>query len=325
MKRVLITGGAGFIGSHLTERLLSKGYSVVVLDNLSTGSLDNLVHLKSNKNLRIEVGDVTNKVLLEELMNDVNEVYHLAASVGVKNIMENLVSSIQNNVDGTIAVLEAASKKNIKVLITSTSEVYGKGDLAPSREDGDLRMGETVRTRWSYACSKALDEYLAFSYYHERNLPVTVVRLFNTVGDRQSDAYGMVIPTFLKQAMAHKPVTIYGDGSQSRCFVYVKDVVWALNNLMEHTDTVGEIYNVGSTETVTINELADKVIEATGSRSEKVFIPYEQAYTKGFDDAQSRLPDISKINSLIGFNPQHSLDDIIRIVKASAEQHVAHV
>lgn len=325
MKRVLITGGAGFIGSHLTERLLDKGQAVTVLDNLSTGSLDNLVHLKTNKNLRIEVGDVTNRVLLEELMKDVDCVYHLAASVGVKNIMENLVSSIQNNVDGTISVLEAASKRNIKVLVTSTSEVYGKGDLAPSREDGDLRMGETVRTRWSYACSKALDEYLAFSYYHERDLPVTVVRLFNTVGDRQTDAYGMVIPTFVKQALSGNPLTIYGDGSQSRCFVYVKDVVWALHSLMDHEQTVGEIYNIGSTEAVTINELADRVIEATGSSSEKVLIPYEKAYTKGFDDAQSRLPDISKINALIRFEPQHTLDDIIQIVKASSEQEVARV
>lgn len=314
MKKVLITGGAGFIGSHLAEYLLEKGEEVFVVDNLSTGSLDNIRHLTDAPRFHVTIGDVRSRTTIEPLVDAVDAVYHLAASVGVRNIMSNLVGSIQNNIEGTSQVLEAARRGGKKTLVVSTSEVYGKTTDRPSTESDDLRMGDTIKSRWSYACSKALDEYMAFAYYHEHGLPVTVVRLFNTVGDRQTDAYGMVIPTFVKQALAGKALTIHGDGNQSRCFVYVKDVVWALRKLMDHPETSGEVYNIGSTESVTISELADRVLSATQSGSLKQLVPYHEAYKKGFDDAQRREPDISKINRLIGFQPQHSLDDIIRIV-----------
>lgn len=316
MKKVLITGGAGFIGSHLTERLLSKGYEVYILDNLSTGSLDNVAGFMPHPRLHVIVGNVTDTPLLHPLVGKVDVVYHLAASVGVRNIMDNLISSVVNNIDGTLAVLEAASQAGKKVLLVSTSEVYGKGEGTPSQETDDLRMGETSKSRWSYACSKALDEYLAFAYAYERNAAVTVVRLFNTVGDRQTDAFGMVIPTFIKQALRGEPITIFGDGSQSRCFGYVKDVVWALHKLMEHPLSEKNVYNIGSTEQVTMTELADLVIASTGSQSQKIYIPYQQAYKKGFEDAASRFPNISKVQQLIGFVPQHTLADIIAITAA---------
>lgn len=316
MNRVLITGGAGFIGSHLTERLLSKGYEVYIIDNLSTGSLDNLAGFMPHPLLHVTVGNVTDIKLLHSLVEKVDSIYHLAASVGVRNIMDNLISSVVNNIDGTLAVLEAASKAGKKVLLTSTSEVYGKGELTPSQETDDLRMGDTTKSRWSYACSKALDEYLAFAYAYERNAAVTVVRLFNTVGDRQTDTFGMVIPTFIKQALRGEPITIFGDGNQSRCFGYVKDVVWALHKLMEHPSSLNNIYNIGSTEKVTMNQLADLILQTTGSSSPKLYIPYQQAYKKGFEDAASRYPDISKIQTLIGFAPQHTLADIITITAA---------
>ena len=323
MSKILITGGAGFIGSHLADRLLSQGISVVVLDNLSTGSRDNLAHAVDNPLLEVVVGDVNDRALLASLVDKVDAIYHLAASVGVKHIMDNLVSSIQNNVDGTIAVLEAAAVSGKKVLITSTSEVYGKLSEGPSAETDDLRMGETIRSRWSYACSKALDEYLAFAYFHERNLPVTVVRLFNTVGERQTDAYGMVLPTFVKQALSGAPITIHGDGTQSRCFAYVKDVVWALDGLMNSDTATGEVFNIGSTEMVTINELAQLVVQVTGSSSAVEYIPYEKAYAVGFEDASRREPDISKISSAIGFEVRHNLRDIITKVAESLKEAVA--
>ncbi len=317
MSKILITGGAGFIGSHLVDRLLGQGNEVYVLDNLSTGSLNNLSHVKNNPRLHTLVGSVTDRGVLDPLVQEVDEVFHLAASVGVKHIMDNLVASIQNNIEGTVAVLEAASAYKKKVLLTSTSEVYGKISTEPSSETDDLRMGETIMSRWSYACSKALDEYLAFSYYHERNLPVVVVRLFNTVGDRQTNAYGMVIPTFVEQALLGQDLTVHGTGEQSRCFAYVGDVTWALQALMEKEEAVGEVFNIGSTEHVTMLELADLVIRLTGSSSSKVLVPYEEAYKKGFEDAHSRRPNIDKIHSFIGFEPQHSLVDIIQIVAKS--------
>ena len=249
-----------------------------------------------------------------EIASEADEVYHLAASVGVKQIMQNLVSSMLNNIDGTAKVLEQVAKTGARTLVVSTSEVYGRCADKPSKETDDLKMGEPIKTRWSYACSKALDEYLALAYFHEHSLPVTVVRLFNTVGDRQSSAYGMVLPTFVKQALSGQSLTIHGDGKQSRCFVYVKDVVNALYELMQRSDTVGEVYNVGSTESVTISELADRVLALTGSGSLKQFIPYEQAYAHGFDDAYRREPDITKINERIGFEPRYSLNDIIKLV-----------
>ena len=323
MNKALITGGAGFIGSHLVQRLLANGYEVYILDNLSTGSLANLSEFSPHERLHIHTGEVTDPSLLLPLIDKVDCIYHLAASVGVKNIMDNLISSVTNNIDSTIAVLEAASRAGKKVLLTSTSEVYGKGGLSPSTEMDDLRMGDTTKSRWSYACSKALDEYLAFAYAYERGAAVTVVRLFNTVGDRQTHAFGMVIPTFIRQALQDKPITIFGDGTQSRCFGYVKDVVWALHKLMEHPSSLNNIYNIGSTEKVTMNELADAIITATHSRSQKIYIPYQQAYKKGFEDAASRYPDISKVQALIGFVPHYTLADIISITAAHIAQDQA--
>lgn len=325
MTKVLITGGAGFIGSHLAEHLLALGQEVFVIDNLSTGSANNISHLRGNPNFHFIDGDIRDLQVLRAVITNVEAVYHLAASVGVKNIMANLVSSIENNIDGTKAVLSLAAEKGTRVLVVSTSEVYGKGDQRPSQETDDLRMGETIKTRWSYACSKALDEYMAFAYFHEKNLPVTVVRLFNTVGDRQTDAYGMVIPTFVKQALSGRPLTIYGDGQQTRCFIYVKDVVEALHGLMNRADTVGEVYNIGSTEVINIDELASRVLSLTGSHSLKQFIPYEQAFTKGFDDAERRQPNLDKIRQTIGFAPKHSLDDIIRTVIRHYQEQAATV
>ncbi|MEX1997118.1 MAG: SDR family NAD(P)-dependent oxidoreductase [Candidatus Andersenbacteria bacterium] len=319
MKRILITGGAGFIGSHVTEQLLQKGHEVWVVDNFSTGSRENLAHLHV-EHLHIIEGDVRDEAMLEPVMNNVEQVYHLAASVGVKHIMDNLVASIHNNIAGTEAVLKVASRAGKKVLLTSTSEVYGKSSDTPSREDDDLRMGETIKSRWSYACSKALDEYLAFAYYHEYQLPVTIVRLFNTVGERQTSKYGMVLPTFIRQALRNEPLTIHGNGEQSRCFGYVRDVVWALERLMESSKTVGQVYNVGNPEQVTINELADRVIAATESTSVKEYIPYTEAYKSGFDDAARRQPNIDKVYRAIGFQSKHTLEEIIYIMVAAERQ-----
>ncbi|MFH1353942.1 MAG: GDP-mannose 4,6-dehydratase [bacterium] len=309
--RVLITGGAGFIGSHLAEHLLQNGNIVYILDNLSTGSLGNISHLRSNAHLDFVHGSVTDRNLLAQLIQRVDVVYHLAASVGVKLVVEELVESIENNVRGGEAVLAVASELGKKVLLTSTSEVYGRGCREVFSEEDDLAMGPTTKGRWSYACSKALDEYMAFAYHIERELPVTVVRLFNTTGERQSSHYGMVLPTFVKQAIAGNPLTIHGDGQQSRCFCHVSDVVGALHQLMESDQANGEVYNVGSTNSVTIDELADRVIELTGSRSEKVYVPYEEAFKQGFEDVTKRVPDISKLQKLIGFKPSLTLDDII--------------
>lgn len=314
--RVIVTGGAGFIGSHLVDALVVSGYNVTVIDNLSTGNVENIAELVERGKITWIEGDVRDRELMAALMAGADYVYHLAASVGVGHIMQHLVASIENNIDGTVSVLEAAAGSGARVLVTSTSEVYGKSNSRPSREDDDLRMGATVKSRWSYACSKALDEYLAFAYMHERELPVTVVRLFNTVGERQTDAYGMVIPTFVRQALAGKPLTIHGDGEQVRCFGYVRDVVDALQKLLESPRTIGEVYNVGSDEAVTISELADLVLEITGSSSEKQFIPYDEAYKTGFEDAQRRQPDITKVQQAIGWQPQTLLRDIVTLVTA---------
>lgn len=311
MNKFLITGGAGFIGSHLSEHLLALGYEVYVIDNLSTGSLVNIAHLQNNPKFHFVVGDVSESQELEQLVMSVDAIYHLAASVGVKNIMDNLVSSINNNIISTTRLLELASKYNKKFLLTSTSEVYGKTIQKPSTENDDLRMGETIKSRWSYACSKALDEYMSFAYFNERKLPVTVVRLFNTVGERQTDAYGMVIPTFVKQALRNEPITIYGDGKQSRCFGYVKDVVKTMQQLMDNENTSGEVYNIGSKEVISMEELADKIIDFTKSKSIKQYIPYNKAYKVGFEDAERREPNTDKIAKLLNFAPQNNIDDII--------------
>jgi UDP-glucose 4-epimerase len=312
--KVLITGGAGFIGSHLAEALLERGDEVYVLDDLSTGSIDNIEHLKGKKGFRYTIDTVMNEPSTAEQVDRVDVVVHLAAAVGVRLIVESPVHTIETNVHGTETVLKLANKKKKRVLLASTSEVYGKSVEFPFREDSDLVMGPTTKGRWSYACSKAIDEFLALAYYKEKKLPVTVVRLFNTVGPRQTGRYGMVIPNFVRQALAGAPLTVHGDGSQRRCFTDVSDVVRALLGLIEHQGAVGEVFNVGSQQEISILDLAKKVKAKTSSASEIVFVPYEQAYEEGFEDMQRRIPDTGKIEKLIGYRPTVSLERILERV-----------
>jgi UDP-glucose 4-epimerase len=312
--RVLITGGAGFIGSHLSDAYLSRGDEVFVIDDLSTGSIENIQHLKDNPRFHYTIDSVHNQPVAAELVDRCDVIFHLAAAVGVKLIVESPVRTIETNVRGTEVMLNLANKKKKKMLVASTSEVYGLSTEVPFREDGNLVMGATTKGRWSYACSKAIDEFLALAYWREKKLPTVVVRLFNTVGPRQTGQYGMVIPTFVKQALAGRPITVYGDGTQSRCFGYVGDIVGALVRLMEHPDAVGQVFNIGSNEEVTIRELAERVKALTESDSEITFTPYDEAYEEGFEDMPRRVPDISKIQSLVGFRPQLSLDGILQSV-----------
>lgn len=312
--RILITGGAGFIGSHLADAYLQRGDEVFVLDDLSTGSIRNIEHLKNNPGFHYTIDTVQNQPVTAELIDQCDAVVHLAAAVGVKLIVESPVRTIETNVHGTEVVLSLANKKKKKVLIASTSEVYGLSAEIPFREDGNLVMGATTKGRWSYACSKAIDEFLALAYWRERKLPTVIVRLFNTVGPRQTGQYGMVIPTFVKQALAGRPITVYGDGKQSRCFGYVGDVVAALVKLVDHDDAVGEVFNIGSNEEISIVALAQRVKELTGSHSEIVFVPYDEAYEEGFEDMPRRIPDISKVNALVGFRPEMSLEGILQTV-----------
>jgi len=312
--RVLITGGAGFIGSHLSDAYLDRGDEVFVIDDLSTGSIENISHLKKHPRFRYTIDSVTNQPLLAELVDQCDVIFHLAAAVGVKLIVESPVRTIETNVHGTEVVLQLANKKKKKVLIASTSEVYGLSTEVPFREDGSLVMGATTKGRWSYACSKAIDEFLALAYWREKKLPTIVVRLFNTVGPRQTGQYGMVIPTFVKQALAGRPLTVYGDGQQTRCFGYVGDVVGALVKLMDHAESVGQVFNIGSNEEVTILELAERIKKLTNSESEITFVPYDEAYEEGFEDMPRRVPDISKINALVGFRPRMTLDGILKSV-----------
>ena len=312
--RVFITGGAGFIGSHLSDAYVERGDEVFVLDDLSTGSIDNIRHLKNHPRFHYMVESVHNAPVVAELVDQCDVIFHLAAAVGVKLIVESPVRTIETNVHGTEVVLAQANKKKKKVLVASTSEVYGLSTQIPFREDGNLVMGATNKGRWSYACSKAIDEFLALAYWREKKLPTTVVRLFNTVGPRQTGQYGMVIPTFVKQALAGRPITVYGDGAQSRCFGYVGDIVGALVKVMDHPGSVGEVFNIGSDEEVSIYALAERVRDLTGSSSEIVRVPYEEAYEKGFEDMPRRIPDISKIAALIGFRPTKTLDEILRSV-----------
>ena len=312
--RVLITGGAGFIGSHLAEAYLHRGDDVLVIDDLSTGTIENIRHLKDNPKFHYTIDSVHNQPVTAELVDQSDVVFHLAAAVGVKLIVESPVRTIETNVRGTEIILALANKKKRKVLIASTSEVYGLSADVPFREDGNLVMGATTKGRWSYACSKAIDEFLALAYWREKKLPTTVVRLFNTVGPRQTGRYGMVIPTFVKQALSGRPITVYGDGKQTRCFGYVGDVVGALIKLMDQADAVGNVYNIGSNEEISIGKLAEKVRQLTNSTSEIVFVPYDEAYEEGFEDMPRRVPDISKINRLVGFRPEMSLDGILKSV-----------
>jgi UDP-glucose 4-epimerase len=312
--RVLITGGAGFIGSHLADAYLVRGDEVSVIDDLSTGTIENIRHLKDNPRFHYTIDSVHNRPVTAELIDQCDVVFHLAAAVGVKLIVESPVRTIETNVRGTEVVLALANKKQKPVLIASTSEVYGLSTAVPFREDGNLVMGATTKGRWSYACSKAIDEFLALAYWREKKLPTTIVRLFNTVGPRQTGRYGMVIPTFVKQALAGRPITVYGDGKQTRCFGYVGDVVGALIKLMDHSQSVGQVFNIGSTEEISIVELAEKIKELTHSDSEIAFVPYDEAYEEGFEDMPRRVPDTSKINKLVGFKPEMSLEGILETV-----------
>jgi UDP-glucose 4-epimerase len=321
--RYLITGGAGFIGSHLAERLVHAGHSVTVLDDLSTGSIQNLRALRGQPRFRHVIDTIMDRQLVAELVDDCDIVFHLAAAVGVKLIVESPVRTIETNIKGTDIVLECASKKKRKLLLTSTSEVYGKARKLPFSEADDLVLGPTTMGRWSYACSKAIDEFLALAYWRERRLPVVIVRLFNTVGPRQTGRYGMVLPNFVRQALAGTPVTVYGDGTQSRCFTHVSDAVGALVELANDPQAVGEVFNIGNDEEISIGDLARLVKELTGSRSEITYVPYDQAYGAGFEDMARRVPDLSKIRQLIGYRPTWSVRSIIEDVIAYFRQEEA--
>lgn len=309
--RYLITGGAGFIGSHLAERLLDRGERVVVLDNLSTGSVDNIRHFKDSERLQYHLDSIENRQLVAELVDDADVIVHLAAAVGVRLIVESPVRTIETNVNGTQRILEAAAKKRKLVLTASTSEVYGKSTQVPFREEADLVLGSTTKGRWSYAASKALDEFLALSYWKEKKVPVIVVRLFNTVGPRQTGRYGMVLPNFVGQALDNAPIHVYGDGKQSRCFCDVRDTVEALIRLMDSPAAVGEVVNIGNTEEVSIEDLAQTVKARTESTSEILYVPYDRAYEPGFEDMMRRVPCVDKLHAITGFRPKTPLAEII--------------
>jgi UDP-glucose 4-epimerase len=309
--RALITGGAGFVGSHLSEALLDEGHEVFTLDNLSTGSIDNIEHLKANPRFHYTIDSVTNEPVLAELLDRCDVVFHLAAAVGVRKIVEEPVATIETNVHGTEVVLKHANKKKKLVVIASTSEVYGKSLEVPFREDADLVLGPTPKHRWAYACSKAIDEFLALAYWKEKKLPVIIIRLFNTVGPRQTGQYGMVIPTFVRQALANQPITVFGDGTQSRSFTYVGDVVSGLLSLVKTPKAIGEVFNIGNGQEISMRTLADKIKTMTGSSSDVVLIPYDQAYEAGFEDMPRRVPDLEKIKTLVGYQPRVHLEEIL--------------
>jgi len=309
--KILITGGAGFIGAHLCELLLEQGHTIVAIDNLSTGSLENIQHLRANPNFQFVRETIDSALVLDRLASEAHTIIHLAAAVGVKLIIDDPVQTIRTNIMGTEAVLDAANRYSCKVLIASTSEVYGKGVKVPFHEDDDRLMGPTTHSRWAYAASKAVDEFLGLAYQRQFGLPVIIVRLFNTVGPRQTGQYGMVVPRFVQQALQGASLNVYGDGKQSRCFTDVLDVVGALSRLISEPKAVGQVLNLGSTQEVTILELARRVIELTGSHSETQLIPYSEAYGPGFDDMRRRVPSIDKIRRLINFEPRYTLDDTL--------------
>jgi UDP-glucose 4-epimerase len=321
--KFLVTGGAGFIGSHLSELLLKQGHQVVAIDNLSTGRHENIQHLLQTPGFQFVRETIMNSQVLDRLTSEADIIIHLAAVVGVKLIVEDPVNTIATNIMGTEAVLTTANRYGCKVMIASTSEVYGKGYKVPFNEDDDTVMGPTSHSRWSYATSKAIDEFLGLAYYHQFGLPVVVMRYFNTVGPRQTGRYGMVLPRFVRQALTGEPITIYSDGEQSRCFSDVADIVDATAKLAQHPEAVGQVFNIGSTEEVTIRELAERVIETTGSNSRLVYVPYEEAYAPGFEDMHRRVPDLEKIRKLIGYAPRYTLDDTLkRVVLYEREQLV---
>ncbi|MGA2319511.1 MAG: GDP-mannose 4,6-dehydratase [Solirubrobacteraceae bacterium] len=312
--RFLITGGAGFIGSHLSDLLMEHGHGVHVLDDLSTGGIENIRHLKHRPGFEYTIGSAENHAVVAELIDGADVVVHLAAAVGVTLVVDSPVRAIETNVHCTEVVLAHANKKKKPVLIASTSEVYGKSQALPFREDGDMQMGATDKGRWAYACSKAIDEFLAMAYWRERALPTTVVRLFNTVGPRQTGCYGMVVPRLVSQALAGEPLTVFGDGQQTRCFCHVADVVEALLGLMSEQSAYGNVFNVGATSEISILDLAKRIIEMTGSGSEILLVPYDEAYGDGFEDMYRRVPDLTKVQELIGWRPVRTLENIIQDV-----------
>jgi len=307
----LITGGAGFIGSHLADALLLAGHRVLVIDNLSTGRIENINHLMENPSFHFARADITDGIVMDRLASQADIIVHLAAAVGVQLIVEHPVHTIETNVMGTEVVLQTALRYNCRVLLASTSEVYGKGSKIPFSEDDDVLLGSTNKSRWAYAASKMVDEFLGLAYQREYGLDVILFRLFNTVGPRQTGRYGMVVPRFVRQAVQNQPITVYGDGSQSRCFCDVRDVVPAIMGLAGHPEASGKLYNIGSTEEITIGQLAKQVKALTGSQSSIVHIPYHEAYAPGFEDMQRRVPDISRIQTLLGWQPQSALDNTL--------------
>jgi UDP-glucose 4-epimerase len=312
--KILLTGGAGFIGSHLATELLGRGQEVLVLDDLSTGRLENLRHIQSNSGLHLKEGSILDIEVLEPLVQECDEVYHLAAAVGVRLVMEKPVETIMTNVRGAENILEVCRKHSKKIFIASTSEIYGKNKNGPLSEDDDRILGSTKKHRWAYANTKTLDEFMAFAYHQAYGLPIVIARLFNTVGPRQTGRYGMVIPNFVRSALDNKPINVYGTGDQTRCFAHVSDVIQGLVGLMEHPEAVGDVFNVGNSEETSIAEVARRVKAMTGSSSEIRYIPYEEAYGEGFEDMERRVPNLAKIKDLIGYEPQSKLDDILTSV-----------
>ncbi|HHV36412.1 MAG TPA: NAD-dependent epimerase/dehydratase family protein [Candidatus Cloacimonetes bacterium] len=309
--KILITGGAGFIGSHLAERLLNEGNYVTVIDDLSTGSLENIQSFKDHPKFEFHTGTILDKELMDKLISKCDQVYHLAAAVGVKYIIENPLLMLKTNINGTDNVLELCNKYKAKALIASTSEIYGKSDKVPFSEEDDRLLGSTHISRWGYSCSKAIDEFFALAFHREKRLPVVIVRLFNTVGPRQTGQYGMVLPKFIKAALLDQPLVVYGTGKQTRCFADVSDVVDGFIKLMNTPECEGEIFNIGSTESISIEDLAKKVKEMCQSNSKIEYMSYEAAFEEGFEDMMNRKPDISKINKYIGYEPKLKLEDII--------------
>lgn len=318
--KIFITGGAGFIGSRLSSYLIERGDQVLILDDLSTGQISNVEHLIDHKNFGYRIGSVRDEPLVAELVDRCDVTVHLAAAVGVRLIVEKPVHTIETNIHGTEVVLNAVARKQKMVLIASSSEVYGKSDRIPFTEDHDLTLGPTTHARWAYACSKALDEWLGLAYWREKKVPVIITRLFNTVGPRQTGRYGMVLPSFAEQAVRGEPITVYGSGKQSRCFAHVGDIVEAMVRLIETPDAIGQVFNVGSSDEVTIQSLAEMVRDAAGGASQIVNVPYGEAYAEGFEDMMRRVPSVSKLERMIGFKPSTPLSTIIDEVVAEQRE-----